>query len=249
MENMENMEYILLAILILVILIAIYVIYKIFSVLKFFKNEEIKEIYDAYKDLPETPKSLSGMDSIYAPLIKEDFPEINLDELKIRAKTSLVNIFNAIENKDIKIIGKASNLVKTKVEKIISDQKKLNQKEIFSDINFHNIVISKYENKNGYLSIVLQLALEFYHYISQNEEIINGSKEKKQQERFQVSFAYIQDIDKIDENDLKAGVFGQNCPNCAAPIKTIGQKYCEYCGSSIIGININNWIMIDYLRV
>lgn len=42
------------------------------------------------------------------------------------------------------------------------------------------------------------------------------------------------------ENDLDHGL-GLNCPNCGAPISTLGHKHCEYCGSPVIEYNINVW--------
>ena len=32
-----------------------------------------------------------------------------------------------------------------------------------------------------------------------------------------------------------------NCPNCGAPISTLGSKVCEYCGTPIVELNIYAW--------
>ena len=32
-----------------------------------------------------------------------------------------------------------------------------------------------------------------------------------------------------------------NCPNCGAPVKTLGEKFCQFCGTAIKEINIRSW--------
>ena len=31
------------------------------------------------------------------------------------------------------------------------------------------------------------------------------------------------------------------CPNCGAPVKTLGEKFCQFCGTAIKEINIRSW--------
>ena len=38
---------------------------------------------------------------------------------------------------------------------------------------------------------------------------------------------YIQNVDMVANGSEGLGL---NCPNCGAPIKSLGQKFCEYCG-------------------
>ena len=41
--------------------------------------------------------------------------------------------------------------------------------------------------------------------------------------------------------DYSASAIGINCPNCGAPVKNLGQKYCDYCGTGIREINVRSW--------
>ena len=34
---------------------------------------------------------------------------------------------------------------------------------------------------------------------------------------------------------------GKFCPNCGAPIKNLGHKFCDYCGTSIVEVNVRSW--------
>ncbi|MCD8025431.1 MAG: zinc-ribbon domain-containing protein, partial [Clostridiales bacterium] len=43
---------------------------------------------------------------------------------------------------------------------------------------------------------------------------------------------------KVDTNGESVGV---NCPNCGAPIKNLGKKFCEYCGTAVTEVNIRAW--------
>jgi endogenous inhibitor of DNA gyrase (YacG/DUF329 family) len=41
--------------------------------------------------------------------------------------------------------------------------------------------------------------------------------------------------------DVQGSAMGVNCPNCGAPVKNLGQKFCEYCGTGITEVNIRSW--------
>ena len=34
---------------------------------------------------------------------------------------------------------------------------------------------------------------------------------------------------------------GLTCPNCGAPIKNLGQKFCLYCGTGVVEVNARVW--------
>ena len=36
------------------------------------------------------------------------------------------------------------------------------------------------------------------------------------------------------------------CPHCGAPVKTLGQKQCEYCTSGLEDINLKSWFISSY---
>lgn len=241
-------SHLLIGLFFILAIIAVIAFVKIREFVKMVRLDEMVDAYQEYKKIPESPKSLSGMDSIYAPMIEEDFPNLNINQLKKRAENALTNVFDAIEEQNPEKLEAVSELVYAKVNNIINDQKRLGQKEYFDSTKFHNTVLSQYQRNSGYLSIIFQTGVEFFHYIKQNDDIINGSKTKKQQERFEVSFAYVQDLNKIDDQALKTGVYGLNCPNCAAPITTLGQKYCTFCGTAVEDVNVNSWIIIDFAR-
>ena len=58
------------------------------------------------------------------------------------------------------------------------------------------------------------------------------------QTRYDIDLMYVQDAEKIAEGDT---LLSNNCPNCGAPIKTLGVKTCPYCGSTVAEINVRTW--------
>ena len=74
------------------------------------------------------------------------------------------------------------------------------------------------------------------------------SQKYKYQTKYNVDLIYIQDRNRVEhERDNALGV---NCPNCGAPLSSLGAKVCEYCGTPVIEINIHAWSFsnIDEVR-
>ncbi len=165
----------------------------------------------------ETPKSLSSMDSIYLTNIMKDFPEININELKSKAEKVILDSYNAVENKNT---GNLKGKIKSFADDMINDFRDKNVK--FDNFKFHNTVVSKYSNDRGIATIRIGSSYEYFLNVD--------GKSVKTQDRSLVEFIYIIDIDKVPA-DLK--VFSINCPNCGSPIKNLGDKSCDYCGSAV----------------
>lgn len=171
------------------------------------------------------PKSLSSMDSIYLEQIKRDFPEINIKELKRSCEKEILNLLYSIEQQDI------SNLkgkIKSLAESLIEDNKK--NKVEYNDIKIHNTVVSKYECKKGIATITFGCSFEY-------KKVINETT-KKIQDRAKVEYIYIIDENQVSSNEK---VLGINCPNCGAPLKSLGDKKCRYCTSPIAEIVKRVW--------
>ena len=71
----------------------------------------------------------------------------------------------------------------------------------------------------------------------ENGKVVFGDKNLKNQTVYEVSLVYVQDIDKVGAD---SGL-GINCPNCGAPIKNLGMKFCEYCGTGVVEVNERAW--------
>ena len=93
--------WILLIILVLVLVIVILGYILLYKLKKFLGVSSISGlIKDAKKEDESMPKSLSSLDSLYLTRIKEDFPNLNINELKRECEKNILDYFRAIESKD-----------------------------------------------------------------------------------------------------------------------------------------------------
>ncbi len=112
------------------------------------------------------------------------------------------------------------NMAESNLRKCLSDK---------TDIKIHTTAIKDYINNPGNCTVVLQTALEYRE---------NG---RKKQTRYNTTMMYVQDIEKMDNETT----YSVNCPNCGAPVKNLGSKKCEYCGTEVIPVNIKVWRLKD----
>lgn len=195
----------------------------------YFGTSNLKDAIEKSEVLAsETPKSISSMERIVIPYIKKDFPDLNINELKSMTEEAILKCLNALEKKDVTNLNYNAK-IKTWIKTKINDYN--NEKVHFDSIKFHQTAISKYEKNDSIATITIQSGLEYYFKFG-------NSIGKKIQDRFRVEFIYVIDESKID-NTIKS--LGLNCPNCGAPIKTLGEKYCHYCGSGIKEIVKKTW--------
>lgn len=145
------------------------------------------------EEVANTPKSVSGMTAVYAPTIQEDFPELNLVELKGIAEEQLKNY--------------------------LSNEKKV------AGIRIHQTEIKNYTKKSGTCVIVFQSGVQY----------LTGTT--KVQARYNTHMMYVQDA---AEYGYTKG-YSTTCPHCGGAITDLGRKYCDYCGSEIVPINIHVW--------
>lgn len=89
----------------------------------------------------------------------------------------------------------------------------------------HRTVLCDYRKAPGVCYAVIRSAVQLYR---------DG---KKTQTRFAVTMAYIQDPDKYGH---ELG-FGFTCPRCGAPITSLGNKQCPYCGAAVEPIVPRVW--------
>lgn len=200
---------------------------------KFFGTSDIKKVIEISElQATETPKTLSGMESVALPLINKDFPDTNINELKRQVEAAIISYLGDLERKEYAEIEYESFNVKTYIKSKINDLDK-NDIVKYDSIKIHKTIINKYEKNDGIATIHFQTALE-YHYSKNSEPI------KKVQDRFLTEMIYVIDEEKIKEGSK---VIGINCPNCGAPIKKIGNKKCEYCDTPVIDVVKRVWYL------
>lgn len=198
-----------------------------------------------------TPKSVSAMTSLLLPKIVSDFPDFEYDEMKNRAENILISYLRAVNERNLSLLQDGNTELKNQLENHIQILSVQNLQEHFDQIRIHRTEISQYRKSEGRCIITFQSALECYHYISStanNSAVLEGFQKDKYQTKYNIDLIYIQDRNLV-ENELD-NALGINCPNCGAPLSSLGAKICEYCGTPVIEINIHAWSFchIDEIR-
>lgn len=198
---------------------------------KYYGTDNIKNAIEKSELLASsTPKSVMSVESVVTKKIANDFPELDINELKALVEKSVRDIYLAIENKDSSKF-KNSEYIKSYIDSKINDLN--NQNIVIDDIKFHNTVINNYEKKASNASLVFQTSFEYF--------LKEGNKiGKKVQDRLKIEFIYILDEAKYDKKTQ--GII-LHCPNCGAPVKSLGFKNCEYCGIRITDLPKKTWYL------
>lgn len=189
--------------------------------IKGIKKQELETISEA--------KTLTGMEKLDLPKLKEDFKDLNINELKRESEKKIVKCLNAIETKKIENIKE--EILKVFINTRLEDLKDSNVS--YDQIKFHNTILNRYEKNDAIANIKIHTALE-YNYSK------NNKSPQKVQTRFELEYIYIIDEDKISSQIKGVGL---NCPNCGAPIKNLGSKSCDYCGSGVVDIVKRTWVL------
>ncbi len=195
------------------------------------------------EELASRPKSLSAVTRLMLPRITADFPAFSFDEMKHRAEQVLTSYLHAVSKKDTSLLSEGSQELYAKLQNHIASLNSDNRKETFEQIKIHRTEISNYTKTAGRCIVTFQSAVECKHYIEKDGQLTDGSKDYKYQTRFEVELVYIQDREIVAEESEKA--LAMNCPNCGAPLASLGAKVCEYCGSPLVEINIHAWTFFD----
>ena len=231
---MEIIIIILLSLFIILFLAIINIYFHIKSKLKSFSQEAFgtENIIEGIKkeelETQSTPKTITGMEKLDLPRLNNDFKNLNINELKRDSESKVINCLKQIEKKD-------SSNVKEEILKIWINNKlqELKDKNVtYDSIKIHKTILNRYEKKDAIATIKIHIALE-YIYREDNKS------PQKIQTRFELEYIYVIDEEKI--GTLK-GV-GLNCPICGAPIKNLGDKMCDYCGSGVIDILKRTWVL------
>lgn len=195
--------------------------------------------------LAETPKSVSSMTRLMEPQIMRDFPEFSWEEFKHKAENMLTSALLAISANNPGRLVDASEDIKKQVANIIADNSANGIGETYSDIEIHQTEIANYTKSNGKCVITIQSAVGYLHYKMQDGKVIEGDKNRKTQTKYNVELVYIQNP---EAKGLDNAV-GTVCPSCGAPVKTLGAKFCEYCGVGIVPLNIMVWSLHKFYEV
>lgn len=212
-----------------------------------FGTEHLAEGLNRQADmLAETPKSVTGMTRLMEPQIMRDFPDFSWDQFKGKAENMLKSALLSISAADVgKLVPDASEELKQQIENRIQENNAQGVRETFLEIQIHQTEIANYRHEKGKCIIVIQSSVGYYHYKEQSGVVIEGTKERKQQCKYNMELIYIQDVSEYEFDNA----VGTLCPHCGAPVVNLGNMYCDYCKSAVIPINIKVWSLHKFYEV
>lgn len=184
--------------------------------------------------LGETPKTPYGIDSLVLPEIQRDFPNLNINEMKKVAENSILQVFKAINHKQAKLLKNANEKMLNDIQQQINTLENSNLK--IDGVKIHKTVINKYDREKSTCRLVFQTSVGYR--VHKNKEII------KKEDRINTEFIYIYNYENIATHES----ISLKCPNCGAPIQTLGEKICPYCKSGIIDLATKTWKLNDISR-
>lgn len=199
------------------------------------------------QELADTPRSLNAMTNLLLPSITRDFPEFNYNQAKSRAEFLVKAYLNSLESGKTKELKaeQISDSISEKVQAIINDLDSTGKRVFYDDIVIHRTEISNYKRKDGMCIVTFQSSVAFLnYYLDENDNVVGGRRDLKRQTVFETDYTYIQDADKIKESGNYSSI-SLSCPHCGAPVKNLGAKFCEYCGSGVKEINVYSWNFTD----
>lgn len=250
--NFPFIGLIILLIIIAIIAVAIFIIknFLVNTARSIFGTDTIKEGLENQADLlSETPKSVSGMTSIYLPQIQKDFPEFNWNEFSAKAENMLKSAFKAISASEISLLQNASEDLKTQVSHIILNNTQNQATANYDNVIIHQTEISRYLKQAGTCVITIQSAVEYTYYVKKNGDTIDGITTRPTQTKYNSELLYIQDEKIAQDHSNNKSIGGLKCPNCGAGVSSLGTKFCEYCGSPVTEINIHSWAFNKFYEV
>ncbi len=208
-------------------------------------DDDIKNLSETMHTLKledsKRARSASGMTKVLLPTIRRDFPEFNENRLYNMTEESLRVIFRALTEKRTDELTKVP-LLKDNITMMLDDMKRSDIAHIYRDIVFHDFAIKDYHRADGVATITVSVSLEYYYRKTKNEAILIDDKYKRQT-RYACEFIYVYNESLVKDYEK---VLATNCPNCGAVIKSLGHKYCEYCGTAIKEVNLKAWAFSSY---
>lgn len=226
-----------LILIILVILIAGFIYIKT-SVEKFSKKWfGTKDFFEGIRKqqikMEETPKTPYGIDNLVLPEIQKDFPNMNVNQMKKKAEDSILQAFNAFQNRNVTILKESSDKLKNDIQSKIDELTNIK----VNSVKVHKTVINKYDREDSICRLVFQSAVGY--------KISENGKVRKIQDRINTEFVYIYNYDNVATHES----ISLKCPSCGAPIQSLGVKVCPYCKSGIIDLATKTWKLNDIYKV
>lgn len=186
----------------------------IICIIKAFSNKELNLQNTGYNEISEDK-------------VKEIFPDLNLEYLRLMAAKKFIDIQNAWMEFDYDALRElvTDELYNSYVSQL--DILKLkNGKNIMNDFEILANKIIDIRLDNNDVTVKVFMKVRFYDYVidTKTNKVTRGSSQNKITNNYEMTFVR-------RKNELEKDLY---CPNCGAPIMHNTSGECEYCNSTIV---------------
>lgn len=177
----------------------------------------------------ETPCSVCGMTRLILPQIAEDFRSFPIRNSRPERKPCFFPILRRSHRSSRSGSANGPPALLEQVRQELTHQRADGTPHAYSEVRLHQTELADYRKQDGECRVVFQSAVGYMLRIG------DGEAEQKQT-RYNVELLYVQDAGAAQEHQLDAA-FSMTCPNCGAPIRSLGSKVCEFCGTAVQEVN------------
>lgn len=203
-----------------------------------------------------TPKSVSDLTSALLPQINQDFPGLNVEQMKSACQTVLIKSLELLtrmtsgdNSSTIDLIqselaacgiGQTRSMTEELWQKVASARTE-GTTLVYRDVKVHKSGINEYKKLSSTVEITFQYSVQCLQYQERNGKFISGNRATPTQARYNIKVINILDADQLAREDMK-GV-GFTCPHCGAPVTHLGTDVCPYCGTAIEAVEMRIWLV------
>ena len=125
--------------------------------------EGIQGVKEDQEQMRETPRSLHGMTSVYMPMIKKDFPELDVEQYMNKTRSLLRNYFSAVESKRLGVIAEEVTPNFTNyVQGIIDQLSSVANTQHYEDVNIYDVQIARYIKNGATVTILFEASVGYF---------------------------------------------------------------------------------------
>lgn len=193
----------------------------IFLIIRFFKN------------IPTSTNSLSmtiTSNRITEEQLSKYIPNIKLEEFLVDRYNDYLDIQNAWMEFDYdNLRKKLTDELYNQYEMQLDTLKIKNQKNVMKDFVLKDSAITNIEEDNNKLTLTMEMIVEFYDYITENDKVVRGNSARKITQHYEMTFVCSKKFSKV-------------CPNCGAKLENAASNKCEFCGSIVTELS-DEWVL------
>ncbi len=168
-----------------------------------------------------TPRSLSSSEPLLLDRIRRDFPEYNPELIRQRVMQDARTFYESAQAGRCLYTGGISDQLRERLPSFLPP-------DVAGNVQVHKVALAAYDDRSEDRVLTFQAAAAF-------RDPAGTTRQRR------LILTYL----AAWSTDTQTGVKRSNCPNCGAPIPTVGSKICQYCGTALKVWAGTGWLLTD----